>query len=881
MACLLDSFGARDTIKMDNNEYTFFNLQKASSACGLDIKKMPFSLRVLFENLLRNEDGKIVTEDLILNFGNWLQHRGKEKLEVPFYPARVLMQDFTGVPAIVDLAAMRDITSCLGGNIDNVNPVIPTHLVIDHSIQVDNYGNNKSLSINTDLEMYRNKERYEFLKWAQTSFSDFTVVPPGSGICHQVNLEYIAQVIFNRNNTLYPDTLVGTDSHTTMINGLSVLGWGVGGIEAESAMLGQPLIMLQPEVIGVKLFGELMPGITSTDLVLTITEILRKYGVVNKFVEFFGYGVKKLSIADRATIANMAPEYGATSGFFAIDEKTIEYLEVTGRDRDHIKIVEQYAKKQLLWSDGSEDLIFTDVIELDLSKVSPSLAGPKRPQDRISLSNVAQNFKDLTSLDVKNKDILCDGSIVVAAITSCTNTSNPSVMIAAGLVAKKAIELGLYPKEFVKTSLSPGSRIVTEYLEQSGLQKWFDEIGFNTTGYGCMTCIGNSGPLKHEFEDKIKGENLNVVSILSGNRNFEGRIHPLTKFNYLASPPLVVAYSLIGNIGVDITCDPIGISKSGREIYLSDIWPTNQEIDEIISRVINRDMFISRYKDIYLGNKAWSEIKTSQSKTFKWKTGSTYIENPPYFDEIKKSGRITKRNEFMILNAHCLLLLGDSITTDHISPAGDIALQSPAGRYLQECEIEKDDFNTYGARRGSHSVMMRGTFANIRIKNEILGGREGPESVHFPTGFTGSIYDVAMRYKQDKSELVIVAGKEYGTGSSRDWAAKGTSLLGVKAVIAESFERIHRSNLVGMGVLPLEFIGKDNRRTLKLDGDELFTLKIQDICESKQNVICVIKYSDKSERAIELLCRIDTMSEVECYKYGGILQYSVHSQCLK
>ena len=992
---------------------------------------------------MRNFDGNIVTKVDIKELLNWNHSRGKESKEISYKPIRVLMQDFTGVPAIVDLAAMRDAVQKLGGDISKVNPIAPTHLVIDHSIQVDNYGTTDSLRQNIDLEMQRNIERYEFLKWGQNAFNNFKVVPPGTGICHQVNLEHIAQVVWERDGVVFPDTLVGTDSHTTMINALGVLGWGVGGIEAESVMLGQPMGLLIPEVIGFEFTGEMQEGITATDVVLTVTQILRKYGVVNKFVEFFGSGLSSLSLADRATIANMAPEYGATCGIFPIDEETINYLKLTGRPDETVALVEEYAKMQNMWRDERWNPDFTDTIHLDLSTVKTSVAGPKRPQDKVLLGSIKKEYHKYLLSDRKNivfetedlyarpftiqdfdlmhgihldpnvsqflgdvsedeskewlqriikhqdqfgfsqwaifekntnnfvgkggilvveenfgrtppaedfigklelsvfviedfknsghdrkfidaasnwlfenyriagvvlfssptdthrlalyksaganfdraldgvnsyiltrnfaidEDTLKDGSVAIASITSCTNTSNPSVLIAAGLLAKKAVELGLASKKFVKTSLAPGSRVVEEYLKNAGLQPYLDKLGFNIVGFGCATCIGNSGPLKPEFESQVKEQNLAVASVLSGNRNFEGRVHPLVKMNFLASPPLVVAYALAGHLNINFETDFIGISKDGHKVYLKDIWPSNAEINKVINKIIDRTIYEQKYKNVFLGDSVWQSIQSPENSVYEWRKNSTYIENPPYFENSINNDKILQN----ISGARALMVLGDSITTDHISPAGNIAKQSPAANYLRNNNIPDSDFNSYGARRGSHSVMMRGTFANVRLKNEMLDGIEGGYTKNVVTGEQLSIYDAAMQYKKTGTPLLVFAGKEYGTGSSRDWAAKGTFLLGIKAVIAESFERIHRSNLIGMGVLPLEFTNSETRKSLNISGLETFDLIGIDSISVNSAIKLKITYLNGESIETTLLARVDTSIELEYLKAGGIMQY--------
>jgi aconitate hydratase len=870
-------FVKKSSLKINDQEFKYYPLEEAAKKLGKDISKLPFSLKVLLENLIRNYDGDIIKDQHIsaLIDSNLDQEK---RIEISFSPARVLMQDFTGVPAVVDLAAMREAIKNRTAKNNNssktkkINPLIPVDLVIDHSVQVDYYGDNQAFKKNVAIEVERNKERYEFLKWAQESFDNFRIVPPGTGICHQVNLENLAKVVWskNENNELiaYPDTVVGTDSHTTMINGLSVLGWGVGGIEAEAAMLGQPISMLIPEVIGFKLTGHLLSGVTATDLVLTITNILRKKGVVGKFVEFFGEGVKSLSLANRATIANMAPEYGATCGIFPIDEETIDYLKLTNRDQTTIALVEAYAKSQGMFANNKLEPEFSQYLELDLTTVESCLAGPKRPQDKIILSEVANSFSSLISeakipnpkqryeIPTINSD-LGNGDIIIAAITSCTNTSNPEVIIAAGLLAKKAIAKNLKIKPYVKTSLAPGSQVVSEYLENSGLQKYLDQLGFNLVGYGCTTCIGNSGPINPAIEEVIKNNNLLVGAILSGNRNFEGRVHPLTKANYLASPPLVVAYAIAGSFNVNLATDPVGIDANGNKVYLKDLWPSKEEIDEVIKKSVTKDIFAKRYSNLFAGDEAWQNIKVNKSDVYNWDEKSTYIRLPNFFDDR------SEQNAKEIKGARILALLGDSITTDHISPAGNIASNSAAASYLKDHNIAVADFNSYGARRGNHEVMMRGTFANIRIKNEVTADqdgniKEGGYAKIFEENKITTIYDAAMHYKSKSIPLVIFAGKEYGTGSSRDWAAKGPYLLGVKAVIAESFERIHRSNLIGMGVLPLIFKSGQNRKTIKLIGNELIDiLGINSEIKPKQDFKCLITRADGSRSEIILTCGID------------------------
>ncbi|MCB9978834.1 MAG: aconitate hydratase AcnA [Rhodospirillales bacterium] len=879
-----DTLKTRKTLTIDGKAYDYFSLSESQKVLG-DIARLPFSLKVLLENLLRYEDGRTVTVEDIHAMREWMEHRRSDR-EIAYRPARVLMQDFTGVPAVVDLAAMRAAMVALGGDPLKINPLSPVDLVIDHSVMVDEFGNPKAFQANVDREFERNGERYAFLRWGQQAFRNFRVVPPGTGICHQVNLEYLAQVVWNAKDdssghqVAYPDTLVGTDSHTTMVNGLAVLGWGVGGIEAEAAMLGQPISMLIPEVVGFRLGGKPKEGTTATDLVLTVTQMLRKKGVVNKFVEFYGPGLDHLSLADRATIANMAPEYGATCGFFPIDEETIRYLNFSGRDPHRAHLVEQYAKAQGMWRERDmEDPIFTDTLSLDLSDVEPSLAGPKRPQDRIVLSGAAQSFRDIVptpkSAPVPGTDYaLEDGAVVIAAITSCTNTSNPSVMVAAGLVARNARAKGLSVKPWVKTSLAPGSQVVTDYLAKANLQKDLDALGFNLVGYGCTTCIGNSGPLPEAISRTVEKADLTVCSVLSGNRNFEGRVNPQTKANYLASPPLVVAYAIAGNMGIDITKDPLGTGSDGKPVYLADIWPSNADIAKAVESALTPDMFTSRYADVFYGPDEWRAIPTAKGQTYDWDEKSTYVKNPPYFEGMGHTPEPVKD----IRGAYALAILGDSVTTDHISPAGSIKKDSPAGKYLIEKGVDPADFNSYGARRGNHEVMMRGTFANIRIRNEMIPGTEGGYTLHVPSGEQLSIYDAAMKYQQDKKPLVVIAGKEYGTGSSRDWAAKGTMLLGVRAVIAESFERIHRSNLVGMGILPLQFKNGATRQTLKLDGTESFDIKgIEFGLKPGVDLNVDITRKNGTTESVAVMCRIDTLDELEYYVQGGILHHVLRS----
>jgi aconitate hydratase len=883
-----DSLKTRRTLVVDGKTYHYFSLPEAARSIG-DIARLPFSLKVLLENVLRFEDGRSYTVDDARAIAAWLP-AGHSDREVPFRPARILMQDFTGVPAVVDLAAMRDGIIKLGGEPKQVNPLVPVDLVIDHSVMVDVSARADALQQNVDIEFERNGERYEFLRWGQEAFDNFRVVPPGTGICHQVNLEYLAQVVWTSTELgevfAFPDSCYGTDSHTTMVNGLGVLGWGVGGIEAEAAMLGQPIAMLIPDVIGFRLTGRLREGVTATDLVLTVTQMLRKKGVVGKFVEFFGPGLADLPLADRATIGNMAPEYGATCGFFPVDEVTLGYLRLSGRDEHRISLAREYCKAQGLFRDATTpDPLFTDTLELDLGTVEPSLAGPKRPQDRVALGAVAASFaKDLASGSLgvpgeaaalrvpvagSNFD-LGHGDVVIAAITSCTNTSNPYVLVAAGLVARKARARGLAPKPWVKTSLAPGSQVVTEYLDKSGLSADLDALGFQTVGYGCTTCIGNSGPLPDAIVEAIENNRLVGVSVLSGNRNFEGRVHPNVRANYLASPPLVVAYALAGTITRDITTEPLGTGSDGRPVHLRDIWPTQQEVNDVVHSIVTREMFRERYGDVFKGPRQWQAIRVeADSATYRWSSGSTYVQNPPYFEGMTAEvGALAS-----IRGARVLAMLADSITTDHISPAGSIKRASPAGEYLTEHQVRQADFNSYGARRGNHEVMMRGTFANIRIRNEMVPGVEGGVAKHLPSGEVAPIYDVAMRYKREGVPLVVIGGKEYGTGSSRDWAAKGTFLLGVKAVIVESFERIHRSNLVGMGVLPLMFREGENRRTLALTGAELIDVLGVEALKPRAEMELVIHRPDGSTHRTAVICRVDTADEVEYYRNGGILHY--------
>lgn len=877
-----DTLGTRSTLTVNGKDYAYYSFAKAAEKLG-DVSKLPFSLKVLLENMLRFEDGGFtVSTDDAQAIVDWQKNPATGK-EIQYRPARVLLQDFTGVPCVVDLAAMRDAISKLGGDTAKINPQVPVNLVIDHSVMVDEFGHPKAFEKNVELEYARNAERYDFLKWGSKSFENFSAVPPGTGICHQVNLEYIGKGVWSTNDpegeaVAYPDTCVGTDSHTTMINGLGVLGWGVGGIEAEAAMLGQPISMLIPEVVGFKLTGAMAEGVTATDLVLTCVQMLREVGVVGRFVEFYGEGVAGLTLADRATIANMAPEYGATCGFFGIDDKTLEYMRLTGRDEETIALVEAYSKEQGMWFTPEAEPVFTKTLELDLSKVVPSLAGPKRPQDRVALPEVDELFNtDLKSIYGKDKPLrvdvedthhdVGDGDVVIAAITSCTNTSNPDVLIAAGLVAKKAHEKGLKPKPWVKTSLAPGSQVVTDYLVKSGLQDDLNAMGFDLVGYGCTTCIGNSGPLAPPISKAINGNDIVAASVLSGNRNFEGRVSPDVRANFLASPPLVVAYSILGTVTKDITETPLGQDQQGNDVMLADVWPTNEEIAQHRAANIDRQMFETRYADVYKGDEHWQGIKVEASDTYRWNPTSTYVASPPFFEGME----MTPAPVTDITDAKPLAILGNSVTTDHISPAGSIKEDSPAGSYLQSHQVAKQDFNSYGSRRGNHDVMMRGTFANIRIKNEMVPGVEGGVTTY--NGEQMPIYDAAMKHKEDGTPLVVVAGKEYGTGSSRDWAAKGTILLGVKAVIVESYERIHRSNLIGMGVLPLQFKDGDTRNSLGLTGSDSFTIKgLADLSPS-QDVEVEVTREDGSTFSFTALCRIDTANEMEYYRNGGILHY--------
>jgi len=875
-----DTLKTRRTLNVGGTSYDYFSLEAAGAAGLGDVSKLPYSIKVLLENLLRFEDGRTVSTDDVKACANWAAD-AKGGHEIAYRPARVLMQDFTGVPAVVDLAAMRDAIVAVGGDPKKINPLSPVDLVIDHSVMIDYSGTGDALAKNEALEFERNKERYEFLRWGQQAFDNFRVVPPSTGICHQVNLEHLAQVVWTGDdNVAYPDTLVGTDSHTTMVNGLGVLGWGVGGIEAEAAMLGQPVSMLIPEVVGFKLTGEMCEGVTATDLVLRIVEMLRAKGVVGKFVEFYGPALDHLSLPNRSTIANMAPEYGATCGIFPVDNETIAYLRLTARDDARIALVEAYAKAQGMWRDASTpDPVFTSTLELDISSVEPAISGPKRPQDRIDLKASAPAFvktlKDMAGVDgpreadVQGSDYkLRDGDVVIAAITSCTNTSNPDVLIAAGLVAQKAHALGLQSKPWVKTSLAPGSQVVGDYLADAGLQDPLDALGFNIAGFGCTTCIGNSGPLAEPIASAIGAGDLVATAVLSGNRNFEGRISPHVKANYLASPPLVVAYAIAGSMTRDILTEPLAKDKDGNPVYLKDIWPTNAEIRETVAKVVTADLFAKRYADVFKGTEAWQNVQAATGETFTWKAGSTYIQNPPFFTDLKpEPDAVTD-----ILSAKLLAVLGDSVTTDHISPAGGFKANTPAGQYLTEHQVRPEDFNSYGSRRGNHEVMMRGTFANIRIRNELAPGTEGGFSVF--NGQQTSMYDAAMQHMKSGTPLVVIAGKEYGTGSSRDWAAKGTKLLGVKAVLVESYERIHRSNLVGMGVLPLEFKDGQTRADLNLKGDETFDITgINDGITPGQDVAVAITRADGSQTDITAKCRIDTLDEVEYHRNGGILSY--------
>lgn len=884
----IDSFKCRKTLTVDGKDYVYYSLTEAEKNGLEGVSKLPFSMKVLLENLLRFEDDRSVKKADIENIAKWLVDRGSAGAEIAYRPARVLMQDFTGVPAVVDLAAMRDAMVALGGDAEQINPLVPVDLVIDHSVIVDEFGNPQAFKNNVDLEYQRNAERYRFLKWGQQAFQNFRVVPPGTGICHQVNLEYLAQAVWtkeeNGETVAYPDTCVGTDSHTTMVNGLGVLGWGVGGIEAEASMLGQPVSMLLPEVIGFKLTGKVKEGVTATDLVLTVTQMLRKKGVVGKFVEFFGPGLDNMTLADRATIANMGPEYGATCGFFPIDKETLNYMNTTGRDEHRMALVEAYSRAQGMWREAdSTDPVFTDILELDMGDVVPSMAGPKRPEGRIALEGIASGFA--TSLETEYKKTtgqtaryavegedfdLGHGDVVIAAITSCTNTSNPSVLIAAGLLARNAVAKGLKTKPWVKTSLAPGSQVVAAYLENAGLQKDLDALGFNLVGFGCTTCIGNSGPLPAPISKTINEKGLIGAAVLSGNRNFEGRVSPDVQANYLASPPLVVAHALAGTVTKDLTTEPLGEDKDGNPVFLRDIWPSSAEIQEFIAKNVTRKIFSEKYADVFKGDENWQAVQVPAGQTYAWDDNSTYVQNPPYFVGMGKSaGEISD-----IKGARVLGLFGDKITTDHISPAGSIKAQSPAGKYLLDNGVAVADFNQYGTRRGNHEVMMRGTFANIRIRNHMLGenGREGGYTIHYPSKEETSIYDAAMQYKAEGVPLVVFAGVEYGNGSSRDWAAKGTNLLGVKAVISQSFERIHRSNLVGMGIVPFVFEDGTSWQSLGLKGDEVVTIEGLADIRPRQKTNATITFADGSVKQVPLICRIDTLDELDYMKNGGILQ---------
>ncbi|MDC0416636.1 aconitate hydratase AcnA [Candidatus Pelagibacter sp.] len=877
-----NSFNSKSTININNKDYTYYSISEAEKNGLEGVSKLPKSLKVLLENLLRYEDDLTVNKSQITAIKDWLKTK-KTNTEIAYRPARVLLQDYTGIPAVADLAAMREAVKEKSKDPNTINPLSAVDLVIDHSVQVDQSAKADSFDKNVEIEFKRNGERYSFLKWGQNAFNNFRIVPPGTGICHQVNLEYLSKVVWsekvNDEQYIFPDTLVGTDSHTTMVNGLSVLGWGVGGIEAEAGMLGQPISMLIPEVIGFEVKNKMPEGTTATDLVLTVVKMLRDKGVVGKFVEFFGEGLKNLTLADRATIANMAPEYGATCGFFPIDDETLKYLKFSGRDDETVKIVEDYAKAQGLWA--SSDIEFTDTLTLDMSTIVPTISGPKRPQDKVLLSEASKSFdksfKENTGRDelktskVSNTDYeIKDGSILIAAITSCTNTSNPNVLIGAGLLAKKAVALGIKTKPWVKTSLAPGSQVVTDYLEKAGLNTYLDKLGFNLVGYGCTTCIGNSGPLADNIVEAIQKENLYGVSVLSGNRNFEGRISPHIKANYLASPPLVVAYSLAGHMSFDLYKDSFGKDKNGNDVYLKDIWPSNQEIEDTLKTSLNADMFIKRYSNVSQGPKQWQEIKTEKSSIYNWDENSTYVKKPPFFDNLSDQPEGFKP----IKDARPLLILGDMVTTDHISPAGNIQKESPTGEYFMKHQILPKDYNSYGSRRGNHEVMMRGTFANIRIRNEMAPGTEGGYTKLYPEEKVMPVYDAVVEYKKRGTDLVVIGGKEYGTGSSRDWAAKGTKLLGVKAVIAESFERIHRSNLIGMGILPLQFKDNVNRTNLELKGSELISVvDIEKGINPSDVVKLEIKYISGEIKIIDTLCRIDTKNELEYYKNGGILQY--------
>ena len=880
-----DTAKTRRSLSVNGKSISYYSIPAAQEAGLGNFSNLPAALKVVLENMLRFEDnGFSISVDDIKAFAEWDANGGKNPREIAYRPARVLMQDFTGVPAVVDLAAMRDGIKGLGGDAQKINPQNPVDLVIDHSVMIDEFGNPRAFQMNVDREYERNMERYQFLKWGQNAFNNFRVVPPGTGICHQVNLEYLAQTVWtdtdqNGNEVAYPDTLVGTDSHTTMVNGMAVLGWGVGGIEAEAAMLGQPISMLIPEVVGFELSGELVEGTTGTDLVLKVVEMLREKGVVGKFVEFYGKGLDRLPLADRATIANMAPEYGATCGFFPIDGETLRYMRNTGRDEDRIALVEAYAKENGFWRDANYAPTYTDTLSLDMGTIVPAISGPKRPQDYIALTDAKTAFTKEMNATFKRpmgKEIAVEGEgytmesgkVVIASITSCTNTSNPYVMIGAGLVARKAAALGLNRKPWVKTSLAPGSQVVSAYLEAAGLQEDLDKIGFNLVGYGCTTCIGNSGPIQKEISDAISEGDLVATSVLSGNRNFEGRISPDVRANYLASPPLVVVYALAGTLDIDLTSEPISQDKNGNDIFMKDLWPSSREVAELVEQTVTRAAFQSKYADVFKGDEKWQEVKVPQQETYDWPPTSTYIQNPPYFQGMgSEPGTITN-----IERAKVLLILGDMITTDHISPAGSFATTTPAGRYLIERQVQPREFNSYGSRRGNHEIMMRGTFANIRIKNEILEGVEGGYTKG-PDGQQTSVYEASMAYQEQGTPLVVFGGEHYGAGSSRDWAAKGTALLGVKAVVAESFERIHRSNLVGMGVIPFEFTGGDTRKALGLKGDETVSIHGLDSVEPLQEMPCTIIYGDGHQKTITLKCRIDTAPEIEYIKNGGVLHY--------
>ncbi|MBU1572096.1 MAG: aconitate hydratase AcnA [Alphaproteobacteria bacterium] len=902
-----DTAKTRRELDVNGKKIAYYSIPAAQAAGFGDFSNLPASLKVVLENILRFEDGGFsVSTDDIKAFAEWGANGGKNPREIAYRPARVLMQDFTGVPAVVDLAAMRDGIKSLGGDAKKINPLVPVDLVIDHSVMIDEFGNPRAFQMNVDREYERNMERYQFLKWGQTAFENFRVVPPGTGICHQVNIEYLAQTVWSDKDqtgveVAYPDTLVGTDSHTTMVNGMAVLGWGVGGIEAEAAMLGQPISMLIPEVVGFKLTGEMVEGTTGTDLVLKVVEMLRAHGVVGKFVEFYGEGLDKLPVAQRATIANMAPEYGATCGFFPIDTETLRYLKQTGRDEDRIALVEAYAKENGFWRGADYAPIYTSTLELDMGEIVPAISGPKRPQDYVALTGAAPAFLNVvteyrgidtsaaaekmasegpTPSNGKSKDprksqavdgqdyALRDGSVVIASITSCTNTSNPYVMIGAGLVARKARALGLTRKPWVKTSLAPGSQVVTEYLDAAGLSEDLDAIGFNLVGYGCTTCIGNSGPLQPEISKAISDGDLLATAVLSGNRNFEGRISPDVRANYLASPPLVVAYAIAGDMNIDLTSEPLGQDNNGNDVYLKDIWPTNEEISELVEKTVTREAFLRKYADVFKGDEKWQAVDVSGSETYDWPPTSTYIQNPPYFQGMAAE----KGTIHNVKDAKVLAILGDMVTTDHISPAGSFAQTTPAGKYLIDRQVPVREFNSYGSRRGNHEIMMRGTFANIRIKNEMLDGVEGGYTKG-PDGKQAAIYDASMAYQEAGTPLVIFAGEQYGAGSSRDWAAKGTALLGVKAVIAESFERIHRSNLVGMGVVPFEFTGDDNRKSLGLTGDETVSITGLDTVTPLATLPCEITYADGTVKIIQVKCRIDTAPEIEYIENGGVLHY--------